>query len=389
MIARLQKFRVYRDFYVRRLLAGSTPRPEVYCELEGTSWEDFANIYPQPGDDHDYAFLISGRVLDVLVAERLAAFDAVRVWIDGGIGELPERDVLPQYYAVKVTQAINLSYREDIDRAEKIRYWIPDFSSYVGHPFVAVRPEGQIRQVLTIPRIAELAELHKWSNCRFDCFSGGGTYYEKQGRYKASRTFALANARYKEVFVDDAVVRQDLDAARRLPQGSLVTEVSEGARRLVENVPSIEEVMEMVEDSIAANQQKVVAGLSTFSRPSKTWDFPCKLDLPFQKDIPAIFTNKESSPDFPDNLTENILFLRNNFPVVWNSFATKINSLIEERGHPVPSTCVIDDMKFVFHEDGLVEKLAPWELEVVIKDVPKPFSARFRGLEMLGASLSA
>lgn len=386
-VARLHKLWIHRGLYVDRLLVDSGNLPGAYCYMEGSAWWDFADIGWRKDATHDYRFLISRRVLDVLVAERLATFDAVRVWIDKDVGELRKWSAMPEYYAVKVPQELDLSYHEAIgEDGGAYTYWAPVFSDYTGKSFVAVRPRGGTRQILCAPIIAELAAKHKWTNCTMACLSGAGNYYEKSGRRKAERTFSEDKIRHRETLFDEAVIEQDLEAARRSPQGAVIYELNEKARRLPE---TIEPVEVLVARALSEAGRKAIEPLSSSSTRGefKVWDFPCKLDVHFQKNVPAVFEDHGGSARFPDSLIENVIFLRDHFGEVWNAFAARINDFIQERALPVPASCVLDNIKFVLY-NALVSKSAKWDLEIVVVGVPGSFSARFVGLELLDARLS-
>lgn len=383
-LARLHQFGARRGFYASNLRIGPGDPNIVSCCVDGDEWSDFGDLRRHTNVGHDYAFLISRRVLDVLIAENLATFDAVRVRIDD-IGDLREAEAMPEYYAIKVPQHLELNYYDGIGSdGGEVTYWVPNFTNYEGHPFIEVETKEGAKIILCIPKVSELAEQNKWGNCAFSCLSAAGYYYSKELRRKAETTIRIEDRFVaKEIFVDEEVVRNDLEAAKRMPQGHIVRELPTAAPRTLDENLSAEEI---VAKGVERMRQERIKGMCTFSSQDNTWSFPSLLDVYFQKDVPVEFEDRGGSGEFPKDLPDNIAYLGENFATAWNAFAARINELIQARKLPLPDSCVLLGMKFTLY-NAPVAASAAWKLEVSIKGIPHTFSADFKGLELQSANL--
>lgn len=380
-LARLHQFWPRHDFRANCFFDTESTN-EAWCTVDGSSWGDFGVIDRHTYTNHDYRFILSKRVLDVLHRENLATFDALRIRIDD-IGDLRTPDMTPEYYAIKILHCLPLKFYDGIGyNGGLVNYWVPDFATYEGHPFVWAKADHGAEPILTIPKIAELAEKNQWSNCFFMCISSGGYYYSKEVRRKATRTFNWENVRNaKQIFVDEEIVRNDLEAAKQKPQGRIIIPNPPHAASVRHEVPSIEAILS---EGISRAHRAKAKELSVFSAETQTWSFACLLDTGFQTNVPAVFELRGSANEFPDSLGDNIGYLSENFSTIWNAFAAQINDLLEPQRIQLPKRCVVDEMRFVFSSDKPASSTA-WTLELKIQGLPGLLSADFSGLNLVKA----
>lgn len=367
--ARLHHFHPNSNLRAGNFFIVNEPQAQVSCALEGTVWADFGGITQYETIPNPYIMIISRRVLDALMAEHLASFDAVRIHVERTY-DLRKRCPAPEYYAVKLSKMGTTHHEAVSEDGETYSYWMPDFSTYRGHPFVEVRPGTSARQMLCIPRIAELAEKHNWIDCGISCLSGGGNYYEREGRRKGERTFREDWVRHREILTEEATVDSDLEAARRLPQGNLVMDLPPPEVLKARKRPGVETFVE-------------VEGVGKFSHRFGAWNLDCALDAYFQKNVPTTFECKGEAGDLPPLLPANVLYLRDRFSELWSPFAAAVNAIITEKRIPVSANFELMGMLYKL-TGSAVEDGADWSMLVTINHVPGAFTARYSGLVFRG-----
>lgn len=119
--------------------------------------------------------------------------------------------------------------------------------------------------------------------------------------------------------------------------------------------------------------------LGRFVHTCGSWHLNAAVDLPFQTDVPMTFDLELDTPQLPESMPRNVLWIQDNLGEVWNGAARLVNALVEAEGIAAPERFALQHLWANIPDAAL--DAAEWKFTVEVEGMYESFEVVFRGLE--------
>ena len=124
--------------------------------------------------------------------------------------------------------------------------------------------------------------------------------------------------------------------------------------------------------------------LGRFVQTCGSWRLTATIDFPFQADVPISFELELDTPQLPQSMPKNVLWIQNNLGEIWNAAAHLINALIETEGMAAPDRFSLRHLWANIPDAAL--DAAEWRFTVEVEDMYESFEVIFQGLKPIGCN---
>lgn len=112
------------------------------------------------------------------------------------------------------------------------------------------------------------------------------------------------------------------------------------------------------------------------------WQHVCHVDFPFQKDVELVFQMSEATPEIPKTMLENVAWIQDHLPEIWNAAAQAINEIATAQGIELNEELEVEPLKVQLPDQQLPD--ATWRFTIEPVSLNVAFRLTFRGLSVIG-----